>query len=129
MKLSLFAPLFRKVGLAIAQRGLCSIAQRTLRVIVSILLLIQLTIVYPAPTATSSLLAQTETGSSLDTTVTPLPQTPTIQQDSQNTPQIETSPENPNPRTQSTPNQEQTESGGPYDLKAIQKSYKSLYGS
>lgn len=128
MKLSLFAALFRNIGLAIAQRGLCSIAQRTLQVIASILLLIQLTIVYPVPTATS-LIAQTETGSSLDTTVTPLPQTPTIQQDSQNTPQIETPPENPNPRTQSTPNQEQTESGGPYDLKAIQKSYKSLYGS
>ena len=112
MKLSLFAALFRNIGLAIA----------------SILLSIELAIVYPLPTAIYSI-AQTEPTSLIETTATPSPQTSTIKKDSQKTPQIDLPPKNPNPTAKPTPKQEQNKSGGPYDLKAIQESYKSLYGS
>jgi hypothetical protein len=112
MKLSLFAALFRKIGLAI----------------VSILLSIELAIAYPLPATTFSI-AQTSPAPSVEATPTPLPQTSTTAKDSQNSSQIDRPPGNLKPTAQTTPKQEQSKPGGPYDLKAIQESYKSLYGS
>jgi hypothetical protein len=96
MKLSLFANLFRNIGLAI----------------VSILLSIELTIAYPFP-----VLAQTPPTPVVKVTPTQTPAAPTAKKDPQN------------PPAQPAPKQEQAKSGGPYDVKAIQESYKSLYGS
>jgi hypothetical protein len=80
--------------------------------IVSILLSIEFIIAYPLPT-----IAQTPPTPSVTVTPTPIPQAPITKTDPQN------------PPAQPAPKQEQTKSGGPYDLKAIQESYKSLYGS
>jgi hypothetical protein len=99
---SLFAALVRSIGLAI----------------VSILLSIELTISYPVPMATFSI-AQIP-----QPIVTPLPPTPIVKQNPPNSPAT-----NQNPPAQPAPKQAQAKSGGPYDLKAIQESYKSLYGS
>lgn len=80
--------------------------------IVAILLLIELTIAYPLPAV-----AQTPPIPSVKVTPTPIPAAPTAKKDPQN------------PPAQPAPKQEQAKSGGPYDVKAIQESYKSLYGS
>jgi hypothetical protein len=80
--------------------------------IVAILLSIEFIIADPLPT-----IAQTPPAPSVTVTPTPIPQAPITKKDPQN------------PPAQPAPKQEQTKSGGPYDLKAIQESYKSLYGS
>jgi hypothetical protein len=98
---SLFAALVRKIGLALA-KPLC-------KSIVAILLLIELTIAYPLPAV-----AQPSPAPSVTSTPAPSPQ-PAITKK--------------NPPAPPAPKQEQAKSGGPYDLKAIQESYKSLYGS
>jgi hypothetical protein len=98
---SLFAALVRNIGLALAK----PLWKR----IVSILLSIALTIAYPLPT-----LAQPAPAPSVTVTPTPTPQPVTTKKD---------------PPALPAPKQEQAKSGGPYDVKAIQESYKSLYGS
>jgi hypothetical protein len=104
MKLFSFAALVRNIGLALA-KPLC-------KRIVAILLSIELTIAAPLPAV-----AQPSPAPSVTVTPTPIPQAPITKKDPQN------------PPAQPAPKQEQTKSGGPYDLKAIQESYKSLYGS
>jgi hypothetical protein len=104
MKLSSFVALVRNIGLALA-KPLC-------KRIVSILLSIEFIIAAPLPT-----IAQTPPTPSVTVTPTPIPQAPITKKDPHN------------PPAQPAPKQAQTKSGGPYDLKAIQESYKSLYGS
>jgi hypothetical protein len=77
--------------------------------IVSILLSIALTIAYPLPAV-----AQPSPAPSVTVTPTPTPQPAITKKD---------------PPALPAPKQEQSKSGGPYDVKAIQESYKSLYGS
>lgn len=77
--------------------------------IAAILLAIELTIAYPLPAV-----AQPSPAPSVTPTPTTSPQPAITKKD---------------PPAQPAPKQEQAKSGGPYDLKAIQESYKSLYGS
>jgi hypothetical protein len=91
----------RNIGLALA-KPLC-------KSIIAILLVIELTFVYSLPAV-----AQPSPAPSVTPTPTTSPQPAITKQD---------------PPAQPAPKQEQAKSGGPYDLKAIQESYKSLYGS
>jgi hypothetical protein len=78
-------------------------------VIVAILLLIELTIAYPLPAV-----AQPSPAPAVKVTPTPTPAPAVTKKD---------------PPAQPAPKQDQAKSDGPYDVKAIQESYKSLYGS